>query len=149
MPVAPPQLPSLQAAVKLHMAEPDVLLYSLPPPHSPNTGIDLGLPADAGLGGRAAAAARLCARLPPDPILVLTWVREQLQACWATLLLLPGHAGAYSQQGCWSLLARRAFQTALLHLKPPPKPSCQTRSPRLTPLVCSMFDRMYLRTSNI
>ena len=82
------------------------------------------------------------------PTLVLTWVCQQMQACWAMLVLLPGHAGAYSQQGCWSLLARRAFQTALLHLKPPPKPSCQTRSPRLTPLVCSMLDRMYLRTSN-
>lgn len=28
---------------------------------------------------------------------------------------------------------RFAFQTALLHLKPLPKPSCQMRSPRRTP----------------
>lgn len=53
--------------------------------------------------------------------------------------------GAHSQQGCWSAMLRRAFQTALLHLKPPPKPSCQMRSPRFRPLVCSMLDRMYLR----
>ena len=52
--------------------------------------------------------------------------------------------GAYSQQGCWSEMLRRAFQTALLHLKPPPKPSCQMRSPRFMPLVCSILDRMYL-----
>ena len=41
-------------------------------------------------------------------------------------------------------MLRRALQTALLHLKPPPKPSCQMRSPRFSPLVCSMLDRMYL-----
>ena len=42
-------------------------------------------------------------------------------------------------------MLRRAFQTALLHLKPPPNPSCQMRSPRFSPEVCSMLDRMYLR----
>ena len=46
-------------------------------------------------------------------------------------------------------MLRRAFQTALLHLKPPPKPSCQMRSPRFSPLVCSMLDRMYLHKQQI
>ncbi len=45
-------------------------------------------------------------------------------------------------------MLRRAFQTALLHLKPPPKPSCQMRSPRFSPLVCSMLDRMYLQQAH-
>ena len=42
-------------------------------------------------------------------------------------------------------MLRRARQTALFALKPPPKPSCHRRSPRLRPVVCSTLARMYLR----
>lgn len=36
-----------------------------------------------------------------------------------------------------------AFQTALLHLKPLPKPNCHTRSPAATPLKVSMYASTY------
>lgn len=36
-----------------------------------------------------------------------------------------------------------AFQTALLHLKPLPKPNCHTRSPVVTPLNVSMYAKTY------
>ena len=51
---------------------------------------------------------------------------------------------AYCQQAWWSRMLRHAFQTALLHLNPPPKPSCQMRSPLLMLPVCSRLARMYL-----
>ena len=45
-------------------------------------------------------------------------------------------------------MLRHAFQTALLHLKPPPKPSCQMRSPLLMLPVCSRLANMYLESMN-
>ena len=41
-------------------------------------------------------------------------------------------------------MLRHAFHTALLHLNPPPKPSCQMRSPLLMLPVCSRLAKMYL-----
>jgi len=48
-------------------------------------------------------------------------------------------------QAAWRLsrIDRRAFQTALLHLKPLPKPTCQTTSPAATPWHASMYDSAY------
>ena len=43
-------------------------------------------------------------------------------------------------------MLRHAFQTALLHLNPLPKPSCQMRSPRLILPVCSSLAKMHLHS---
>lgn len=46
---------------------------------------------------------------------------------------------------CLSLIGRTAFQTALLHLKPAPKSSCQTLSPLFNPWYVSTWASAYLR----
>ena len=67
-------------------------------------------------------------------------------SCWPALLWSCERL-CYSQQGWGALTSLRAFQTALLHLNPPPKPSCQMRSPRRMLPVCSSLARMYLHSS--
>ena len=52
----------------------------------------------------------------------------------------------FVQAACGWRMSRSAFHTALLHLKPPPKPSCHRRSPLRTPSLCSMLPRMYLHS---
>lgn len=48
-----------------------------------------------------------------------------------------------SQALCCSSTRLLAFQTQLLHLKPLPKPSCQTLSPLRTPLNDSIYESTY------
>ena len=71
------------------------------------------------------------------PHLSLPCVRRMLRAhCAPTRRAARPPARAHSSSrnaSCCVRTARRARQTALLHLKPLPKASCQTRSPRLTP----------------
>ena len=50
---------------------------------------------------------------------------------------LPQQDGVSVQASCWSRQSRSATHTALLHLKPLPKASCHTRSPRRTPCTVS------------
>ena len=53
--------------------------------------------------------------------------------------------GVSVQASCWSRQSRSATHTALLHLKPLPKASCHTRSPRLTPCFVSTKPHAYLQ----
>lgn len=58
---------------------------------------------------------------------------------------LSGTPSLPFQASCKVLLWRRAVQTALLHLNPAPKLTCQTRSPFFTPVLDSICPRTYLR----
>ena len=85
-------------------------------------------------------ARRFCTSLSSSPWMTIHIVFEQKELLTALELK---RRKLYSQQ-LWScLMAFLAFQTAELHLKPPPNPNCQILSPFFTPAEDSMQPRMY------